>query len=33
VVNVFNRVFRDNPGGSVVDYLGLADQAKQDAQL
>ena len=24
-----NRVFRDKPGGLVVDYLGLADQLKQ----
>jgi type I restriction enzyme R subunit len=24
-----NRVFRDKPGGHVVDYLGLADQLKQ----
>ncbi len=24
-----NRVFRDKPGGLVVDYLGLADQFKQ----
>jgi type I restriction enzyme R subunit len=24
-----NRVFRDKPGGTVVDYLGLADQLKQ----
>jgi type I site-specific restriction-modification system R (restriction) subunit len=24
-----NRVFRDRPGGLVVDYLGLADQLKQ----
>ena len=24
-----NRVFRDKPGGVVVDYLGLADQLKQ----
>src|SRR5213078_742638 len=23
-----NRVFRDKPGGLVVDYLGLADQLK-----
>src|SRR5204862_7362837 len=23
-----NRVFRDKPGGMVVDYLGLADQLK-----
>jgi len=23
-----NRVFRDKPGGLVVDYLGLADQFK-----
>jgi type I restriction enzyme R subunit len=26
-----NRVFRDKPGGLVVDYLGLADQLKQRA--
>ena len=24
-----NRVFRDKPGGLIVDYLGLADQLKQ----
>ena len=24
-----NRVFRDKPGGLVVDYLGLADQLKK----
>ena len=24
-----NRVFRNKPGGNVVDYLGLADQLKQ----
>src|SRR6187431_1349985 len=24
-----NRVFRDKPGGLVVDYLGLADELKQ----
>jgi type I restriction enzyme R subunit len=24
-----NRVFRDKPGGLVVDYIGLADQLKQ----
>jgi type I restriction enzyme R subunit len=24
-----NRVFRDKPGGLVVDYMGLADQLKQ----
>lgn len=24
-----NRVFRDKPGGLVVDYLGLADQLKR----
>ena len=24
-----NRVFRDKPGGLVVDYLGIADQLKQ----
>ncbi len=24
-----NRVFKDKPGGLVVDYLGLADQLKQ----
>jgi type I restriction enzyme R subunit len=24
-----NRVYRDKPGGLVVDYLGLADQLKQ----
>ena len=24
-----NRVFRDNPGGLIVDYLGLADELKQ----
>jgi type I restriction enzyme R subunit len=24
-----NRVFRDKPGGLVVDYLGLADQLKE----
>ena len=24
-----NRVFRDKPGGLVVDYLGLAEQLKQ----
>jgi type I restriction enzyme R subunit len=24
-----NRVFKDKPGGRVVDYLGLADQLKQ----
>src|SRR5690349_11421479 len=24
-----NRVFRDKPGGLVVDYLGLADQLRQ----
>ena len=24
-----NRVFRDNQGGLIVDYLGLADQLKQ----
>jgi len=24
-----NRVFRDQPGGLVVDYLGLADQPKK----
>lgn len=23
-----NRVFRDKPGGLIVDYLGLADQLK-----
>ncbi len=23
-----NRVFRDKPGGLVVDYLGLADQLR-----
>jgi type I restriction enzyme R subunit len=23
-----NRVFRDNPGGLVVDYLGLAHELK-----
>lgn len=25
----FNRVFRDKPGGLVVDYLGLADELKK----
>ena len=24
-----NRVFKDKPGGLVVDYLGLADQLKR----
>ena len=24
-----NRVFKDKPGGLVVDYLGLADELKQ----
>lgn len=24
-----NRVFKDKPGGLVVDYLGIADQLKQ----
>ena len=24
-----NRVFKDKPGGLVVDYLGLADQLKK----
>jgi hypothetical protein len=24
-----NRVFRDKPGGLVVDYLGLADELRQ----
>ena len=24
-----NRVFRDKPGGLVVDYLGIADQLKR----
>lgn len=24
-----NRVFRDKPGGLVVDYLGLADSLKR----
>ena len=24
-----NRVFRDKPGGLVVDYLGLADQLQK----
>jgi type I restriction enzyme R subunit len=24
-----NRVFRDKPGGLVVDYLGLAHELKQ----
>ena len=24
-----NRVFRDKPGGLVVDYLGLADQLRR----
>ena len=24
-----NRVFRDKPGGLVVDYLGLADELKR----
>ena len=24
-----NRVFKDKPGGLIVDYLGLADQLKQ----
>src|SRR5436190_1800421 len=27
-----NRVFRDKPGGLVVDYLGLADQLKRALQ-
>jgi type I restriction enzyme, R subunit len=27
-----NRVFRDKPGGLVVDYLGLADQLKKALQ-
>ena len=27
-----NRVFRDKPGGLVVDYLGLADQLKKRAR-
>ena len=26
-----NRVFRDKPGGLVVDYLGLADELKAGA--
>ena len=28
-----NRVFKDKPGGLVVDYLGLADELKQDEEL
>jgi type I restriction enzyme R subunit len=28
-----NRVFRDKPGGLVVDYLGLADQLKKALQI
>ena len=24
-----NRVFKDKPGGLIVDYLGLGDQLKQ----
>ena len=24
-----NRVFKDKPGGLIVDYLGLADQLKR----
>jgi type I restriction enzyme R subunit len=24
-----NRVFRDKPGGLVVDYLGLADELRE----
>lgn len=24
-----NRVFKDKPGGLIVDYLGLADELKQ----
>ncbi|MDX1963934.1 MAG: type I restriction endonuclease subunit R [Pirellulales bacterium] len=28
-----NRVFRDKPGGLIVDYLGLADQLKQAISL
>jgi type I restriction enzyme R subunit len=24
-----NRVFKDKPGGLVVDYLGLADELKK----
>ena len=24
-----NRVFKDKPGGLVVDYLGLADELKR----
>ena len=27
-----NRVFRDKPGGLVVDYLGLADELKERSQ-
>jgi len=28
-----NRVFKDKPGGLVVDYPGLADELKQDEEL
>ena len=24
-----NRVFRDKPGGLIVDYIGIADQLKK----
>ena len=27
-----NRVFKDKPGGLVVDYLGLADELQQGAR-
>ena len=27
-----NRVFKDKPGGLVVDYLGLADELKAGAR-
>jgi hypothetical protein len=27
-----NRVFKDKPGGLVVDYLGLADEAEAGAR-
>ena len=29
VIARVNRVFRDTPGGLIVDYLGLADQFKR----
>jgi len=29
VIARVNRVFKDKPGGLIVDYLGLADQLKR----